>query len=188
MFNMIDQVSKNSSSHENDIANIRSALTVLGYYDDTSTGLNGYTDENIFTSIKSYQADRKLKVDGILKPEGETHETLKKDINNDSKKRSTFSIYKRNREDMIKSNTIGADKYFHCKANYEAVEKGSSITGKALNYARETYGIIKGDGLEDVKEDMEANNYGQKAAKDGNFKSAKEACAIYRSKNLDEKY
>ncbi|SOB59839.1 protein of unknown function [Pseudodesulfovibrio profundus] len=57
------------------------------------------------------------------------------------------SDFVRNYTDMREANTVGADKYFHCKANYEASKRGPG--GKAaawtLSEARELYGQLKGD-------------------------------------------
>ena len=91
---------------------------------------------------------------------------------------------------MMEANTIGADKYFHCKANYEAAKKGwiGKATGFTLNVAREFYGTLKGDGFKDMTEDMKANAHGYNAAKSDKYKSAEKACAIFRPKGLDEKY
>ena len=47
----------------------------------------------------------------------------------------------RNYWDMRKDNTVGADDYFHCKANYEATSRGSvgEKVATRLGNAKETF-------------------------------------------------
>lgn len=47
----------------------------------------------------------------------------------------------RNYWDMRKDNTVGADDYFHCKANYEATLRGSvgEKVATRLGNAKETF-------------------------------------------------
>jgi biotin carboxyl carrier protein len=59
-----------------DILNAKIALNSLGYYKAPSWGITPYTDEALFLGIKSLQKANGLKVDGIIKPEGETETTM----------------------------------------------------------------------------------------------------------------
>lgn len=43
-----------------------------GYYTQPSEGMSEYADQNLFDSIKQYQQTNGLRVDGIMKPGGET--------------------------------------------------------------------------------------------------------------------
>ncbi|MCB1650752.1 MAG: hypothetical protein KDI46_01735 [Alphaproteobacteria bacterium] len=191
MFTLNKVIARDSATDLDDIAKIKRAMKGLGYYDDSDTGYSPYPDKRLFHSIQAFQKDNDLKTDGVIKPEGPTHETIKKELAKQSKSGNVFSDFIRNRKDMIEADTIDADKYFHCKANYEAAERGqvSSFIADALSMGREIYGqVIKNDPLTDMVEDQKANRYGRKAARSGKYKSASEACATFRPKALDEKY
>lgn len=57
-----------------------------------------------------------------------------------------FKDLKRNYDAMKKDNYDGNDKFFHCKANYEAAKRGKwgEFVGKAMSAMREfPYGTIK---------------------------------------------
>lgn len=49
-----------------------------GYYSEPSYGMTAYPDQQLFGSIKRYQKDNSLRVDGIMKPGGETERHLLK--------------------------------------------------------------------------------------------------------------
>jgi hypothetical protein len=98
------------------------------------------------------------------------------------------SDFIRNYEDMRDANTIGADKYFHCKANCEATQRGpggqdaSILIGEGREYADE---YLKGDSREDCDADRAANKIGRDGASTG---PCEEVCAPLRPPYLDEKY
>lgn len=78
-----------------------------------------------------------------------------------------FKDLKRNYDAMKKDNYDGNDKFFHCKANYEAAKRGKwgEFVGKAMSAMREfPYGTIKG-GIQDSSDDWEANRRGWRGAK-----------------------
>ena len=60
----------------NDVQKIKSALLQLGYYNIPEYGFTPYPDEKLFQAIKSFQKDEGLKVDGVMKPQGETIKAL----------------------------------------------------------------------------------------------------------------
>jgi RHS repeat-associated protein len=69
-----------------------------------------------------------------------------------------------NYADMRQSNWKGADKYFHCKANCEAVKRGPAGEELAciLSDLREWWGqYVKGDPKSDSEADQVANRYGR---------------------------
>ena len=61
---------------EDDTLQTKSALGELGYYKLPGYGLTAYPDEPMFDGIKKYQRDNKLRVDGVMKPGGETENSL----------------------------------------------------------------------------------------------------------------
>jgi len=191
MFELKKTVSRNSQTDLDDTANIKFALTSMGYYDDTESGLSPYSDDDLFTSIQSYQKDNELEPDGVIKPDGPTQYKMKESLKKDKKAGNAFTDFARNYFDMRKANTINADKYFHCKANYEAAERGNESAKRAeqLSKARIKYKKrFKNDTSKDIFEDQGANIYGREAAKSGKFTSAREACEVFRPNGLDDKY
>lgn len=190
MFTLADKVASNSATHLDDSAKIKFALTALDYYDDAITGLTPYTEKALFNSIKKFQQENGLAVDGIINSEGPTHNQLKYALQKNKSSGNAFSDFYKNYGDMKEANTVNADKYFHCKANYEAAQRGwlGKQSAETLSNVREVYGGLKGDTVEDSVADQKANIYGRNAATSNKYSSSSEACAIYRPRGLDEKY
>ncbi len=88
-----------------------------------------------------------------------------------------FKDFIRNKEAMKTDGRIGNDKFFHCRANYEAAKRGrwGEFVGKTMSVVREfPYGTIK-DGIQASSDDWEANRRGWRGAKSG--KSLLESCS-----------
>ncbi|WP_369314819.1 hypothetical protein [Hyphococcus lacteus] len=98
--------------------------------------------------------------------------------------------FKRNYDDMRDANTIGADKYFHCKANCEATKRGPSgeASAEAISDAREATDQQRGGTAEDSAADQEANRTGREGAKENPEQSCRATCDEYRPEGLDEEY
>lgn len=190
MFNLKGSVARDSSTHIEDSGNIKMALTALGYYDAAETGLSPYGDNQLFRAIKTFQKDNNLRVDGVIKPDGPTQKSIKEKLEASPQAVGAFKDFVKNWWDMREANTIDADKYFHCKANYEATKRGwrGEASAENLSNMRESYGQMKGDPESDKEADQKANRYGRSAARSGKYKSARDACALYRPKGLDDKY
>lgn len=84
----------------------------------------------------------------------------------------TVSIFLVNYHQMREANTIGADKYFHARANCEAAQKGivGEMIAKAIGDLREFLDSFKNiyikkytleESLKDIQEDLEANQEGR---------------------------
>ena len=72
--------------------------------------------------------------------------------------------FKRNYKDMRDANTIGGDKYFHCKANCEAASRGKAgeyVAEKVSNVREITDQRIKGDPRSASQADQAANHQGR---------------------------
>ncbi len=114
----------------------------------------------------------------------ETHlnEYLKKNKSNYPGKTRTgliapFKDFSRNKNEMETDGYIGNDKFFHCKANYEAAKRGKwgEFAAKTMSAVREfPYGTIK-NGIQDTSDDWEANRRGWQGAKSG--KNLLESCS-----------
>jgi hypothetical protein len=197
MFELKGKIARNVSVDPEDSANVKFALTSLGYYNDDKSGLSPYADDQLFTAVKSFQKENDLKVDGVLNVNGPTQAKIKDKLKENEKAGNAFGDFWKNYWDMREADTIGADNYFHCKANFEATQRGwdGSAGASFLSNMREagdlltdsfTSGIITSG--KDVMKDQAVNLYGRNAARTGGFSSAREACAIYRPKGLNEKY
>ncbi|MFV0626127.1 MAG: hypothetical protein ACK5N8_02100 [Alphaproteobacteria bacterium] len=102
-----------------DVLNTKNELSNMGYYKaDEKVGMNKFTDEGLFKGISSFQKDNKLKVDEVMKPDGETERkinelTAKSSFRNDfenkkdnSHKNHLEKTYKAQKEDEMIKNLI----------------------------------------------------------------------------------
>ncbi len=76
-------IGRNYVVHENDVKVIKEALRSVGYYKVPEYGMTPYPDEKMFDSIRTFQKDNDLKVDGIVHPDGETLDALNREIYGD---------------------------------------------------------------------------------------------------------
>ena len=94
----------------------------------------------------------------------------------------------RNYIDMRLANTQLQDKYFHCKANCEAAQRGQGGKAAACNMsnAREIFDQrVKRDSSAASAEDQRANIFGRNGAGEG---SCSEVCSPFRPNGLPDKY
>ena len=97
----------------------------------------------------------------------------------------------RNYLDMREANTIGADKYFHCKANCQAARRGpgGDLESTLLSETRElTDQYIKGDPRNACDADRAANDLGRRAGRNNRNVNCADACKSFRPSSLDSKY
>ena len=101
-----------------------------------------------------------------------------------------LSDFYTNYQDMKEAGFIGGDKYFHCKANCQAAQKGERAkkSAAALSNLREVQGFFKGDARADSAEDQEVNNIGRRVGKSYPDRSCRDLCRPYRPKKLPNKY
>lgn len=104
-----------------------------------------------------------------------------------------------NYNDMTEANVIGADKYFHSKANCDGTQRGEfgELVAKAIGDFRELtdlYRNILEKGyslkltLEDKEEDLEANKYGREQGKKHPEEDSGDLVDKYRPNGLPDKY
>ena len=101
----------------------------------------------------------------------------------------------KNYSDMKEANTIGADKYFHCKANCEASYEGDvgEFTSEVISDVRELVDQnIKGDPKEASEADQKANQQGRKAGSEMREQQKPQQCPVacgdLKPEALDEKF
>ena len=111
----------------------------------------------------------------------------------------TIYDFGKNYYDMHIDKTIGGDKYFHCKANFEATRRGETAESLAtlLSNLRELSNaqsnpirknLTVQESVTDCIEDQFANITGRQNAKNMLYKNAKEGCQQYRVGGINEKY
>jgi RHS repeat-associated protein len=99
--------------------------------------------------------------------------------------------FARNYNDMRTANTIDGDKYFHCKANCEAAQRGTDgeSTAKLIADTREWVDQnIKGDSARASDADQVANYSGRNAGAFNPTQSCVSLCARFRPNGLDPKF
>lgn len=189
-------IAKNYLADINDIVPAKKALNELGYYDNPF-GIGDYVDDRLFDGIENFQKDNGLQVDGVMRPKGETenkiNEKLSRTRNYPGKTRTgliaPINDFVNNFRDMQDSNIQGQDKYFHCKANYQAAKRGEygSDVATVLSFAKEVYDLATGGNtLEESLKDLEADAVGWQGGKSG--KTLFNSCRGTRPKGLSDKY
>lgn len=111
----------------------------------------------------------------------------------------TMSDFIRNYNDIKDANTIGADKYFHSKANCDGAKRGElgAKVAKGISDLREFTDLFKNvlikgmtveESLEDSNGDQEANEYGRKQGQNNSNVESRILVDIYRPNGLPEQY
>jgi RHS repeat-associated protein len=101
------------------------------------------------------------------------------------------SSFLNNYNDMRDANTIGADKYFHCKANCQAAQLGQTgiDTAKIISNTREWVDMnIKGDPVSASTADQAANLFGRTQGAQNPNGQCGQLCSPFRPNGLDPKY
>lgn len=96
-------------------------------------------------------------------------------------------------QDMRDANHIGADKYFHCRGNCEAAQRGpvSEWTAERLSNAREAAQMRVGrppEALQSAIEDQQANRWGRRSGRGNPDKTCTGLCSRYRPDSLPPRY
>ena len=101
--------------------------------------------------------------------------------------------------DMKRDNTVKGDDYFHCKANYEAAQRGAigETVAEKLGNTKENFDFWDNqlrkrlsymDAYKDRLHDRTINQIGRQKAKSGLYRNSREACYPYRVEGINEKY
>ena len=113
--------------------------------------------------------------------------------------KDAIEIFITNYQDMKKANTIGADKYFHSKANCTAAQRGkiASIIAKGISELREFSDSFKNvyfknmtkiESEKDSMEDRQANDYGRNQGQIDKTTNCGVLVDKYRPNGLSEEY
>jgi uncharacterized protein RhaS with RHS repeats len=102
----------------------------------------------------------------------------------------TVADFAQNYNNMLEANTIGADGYFHCRANCEGAARGpiGELVATALSTTREAFDQATGDPASASTADQAANRQGRSAPTEPGFAGCEAACSDRRPPALDSKY
>lgn len=75
-------IDPNGNNFFDDVLQVKKSLNALGYYKEPKYGITEFADESMFSAIKKFQKKNDLKIDGILKPNGETQDKLSDELKN----------------------------------------------------------------------------------------------------------
>ena len=104
----------------------------------------------------------------------------------------------RNYWDMKRDNTIGNDDYFHCKAIYEAADRGD--LGRSIAqwlgdkkedfdyYKNQLRGLSALEASLDRIHDRNVNKIGRQRAQSGLYSNSRDACESFRVKGINDDY
>jgi RHS repeat-associated protein len=93
--------------------------------------------------------------------------------------------------DMRDANTIGADKFFHCKANCLAAQRGAGgqFVGEVISNGREWFDMnIKGDSALSSVADQQANRFGRAQGAANPNQACTGLCGPFRPNGLSGRY
>jgi hypothetical protein len=97
----------------------------------------------------------------------------------------------RNYADMLDAGFKGGDKYFHCKANCQASQRGPLsrwMAEKMSNLREIEQQRIWGEARKDAVEDQRANHLGRDGAERYPQRSCRETCRPVRPRGLPGEY
>lgn len=73
---LFGEVGDGRENREEDVKQIKRGLGTLGYWQEPKHGVTGFIDRELDEGIKDFQADHGLRVDGWMRPRGETESAL----------------------------------------------------------------------------------------------------------------
>lgn len=70
------RISENAAAHSQDVLATKALLQQHGLYKTPDWGVSAYPDRALFEAIRAFQKSQGLRVDGIMKPQGETEAAM----------------------------------------------------------------------------------------------------------------
>lgn len=136
------EVSETTADIEpDDVLSVKQKLKGLGYYKEPEWGMAKFTDNQMFDGIRNFQKDNKLKIDGIMKPDGETQNKInsisKEPVSKDNSYFKNLSNWNNERKNVEKMKLSDENKhqYMSCLAGKGGV--GMAATGLGAGVAKE---------------------------------------------------
>lgn len=79
LFKLKKEISETTADIEpDDVLSVKKHLKNFGYYKEPEWGMTKFSDGEMFSGIRSFQKEKNLKVDGVMKPQGETESAFNK--------------------------------------------------------------------------------------------------------------
>ena len=135
-FKLNKDVASSSAVAIEDMLPLKSYLKKFGAYDVPSYGMTEYPDNELFEGIKTYQRKNNLTIDGIMKKDGETINSLNQEISQNKPSRLEFNGRELSWfEDDKKTNSwkgMSGKPDYQCKEYDGVKDKGPLPEGKWL--------------------------------------------------------
>ena len=80
LFELESVVDRGEPIRADDIRQTKQALHDLGFYQVPAHGITDFTDDEMFAGIEAFQRDRKLRVDGMMIPDGRTERAINSEL------------------------------------------------------------------------------------------------------------
>lgn len=71
-FKLKSPIGRSYNTDPGDVVKTKKALNSLGDYDEPAHGITPYPDTSLIRGIEEFQRDNGLRIDGVMKPDGET--------------------------------------------------------------------------------------------------------------------
>gem|GEM_PF-2108396 len=114
------EVASNSSVDLVDSLRVKQGLNKLGYLQEPKFGITRYPNQQMFDAIQDFQKGKGLKIDGVMKPGGETEQTLSKILTDNG------LFFKDAHEDELRSSSEALALQQHSSSEALAQQKRSS--------------------------------------------------------------
>lgn len=75
-YRLKQSIGASDDTDPDDIWATKQNLQMNGFYAEPKHGMTEYPDERLIDSIKQFQQTKNLRIDGVIKPDGETERAL----------------------------------------------------------------------------------------------------------------
>lgn len=133
------EVSQTTADIEpDDVLSIKQKLKELGYYKELEWGMTKFGDNEMFDGIRKFQTDNKLKIDGVMKPAGETqnavNSALKESVSKDNGYFENLTNWNNERKNVerMKISDENKHQYMSCLAGKGGTRMAASGLGAGV--------------------------------------------------------
>lgn len=140
-------LARNSNANPLDVIKIKSGLSSLGHYESPDWGISKFPDSALFQAVRDFQKSQGLKVDGVMKPEGETLAALQTKLRGAKERTATQAAAKalqglgRNGDKVLAHLTQGEAKLLHDITDGASINPQTGLLEFWQDYEAEAAGI-----------------------------------------------
>jgi hypothetical protein len=87
-----DEVGNGRTDREDDVVDVKRGFGALGRFEEPEDGPNGIIDRPLDATIRGFQRDRGLRVDGFMRPGGPTERSLQHDLRGSSRRDTSAGL------------------------------------------------------------------------------------------------